>query len=524
MVLPKILREECANCKIGWFLHIPFPSSEIYRMMPVRKELLEGICSANLVGFHTYDYARHFLSSVVRVAALECSPKGVEFGSHFCHLGVFPIGIDPEFFTKLLMTKQSVLNRREELARKFKGKKIILGVDRVDYIKGMPHKLLAMERLLCRYPEWLGQVVLVQIGVPTRMMVEEYQMLSSQVNVMVGSINGQFGTLDYQPVHYINRNVAPEELVSLYNLADVCMVTSVRDGMNLVSHEYVICQGVPPITVQTQHGWQKGVLVLSEFAGSAQSLSGALRVNPWNTEQLATSLNQALLMPPIERELRHQRLHEYISVNTASSWARSFVTDLREAGLNADDALKNVVDISPLPTKSVMKAYKNSKNRLIIIDFDGNLSKTSFMGQESPMLQVLSNCFSRSFVQKRPKWLFYFHFSFNKYHKSEPVCNICFFKGKNKNKPPIYDIFFFWRRTSLSFKPCFWYTPFPSVCPLYLLPSFSFLPFLPFPCARCATCLWPFQKMTKTPSRLCRAGKRWPFPYWLSFFTLLFFY
>lgn len=201
MLLPAMLREEInngpnkrKNVKLGFFLHTPFPSSEIYRILPVRNEILQGVLHCDLVGFHTYDYARHFLSSCARILGLPTTPNGVEFQGKLVTVGAFPIGIDPEKFSQGL-TKPSVVRRIETLEKKFEGVKLMVGVDRLDYIKGVPQKLHALEVFLTEHPEWIGKVVLVQVAVPSRQDVEEYQNLRAVVNELVGRINGKFGML-----------------------------------------------------------------------------------------------------------------------------------------------------------------------------------------------------------------------------------------------------------------------------------------------------------------------------------------
>ena len=195
--------------------------------------------------------------------------------------------------------------------------------------------------------------------------MEEYQHLASRVNQLVGRINGTYGTLEHAPIHYINQSVEQHELAALYNIADVCFVTSVRDGMNLVSHEYAVCQ-----ERQCSHREAPGVLVLSEFAGSAQSLSGAVRVNPWNTDEMASALHQALTMSPPERELRHLKLYRYVTTHTASFWAKSFLADLQYACKRSEKVTK----LLKLPTQQVVADYTNSRHRVIICDYDGTLA------------------------------------------------------------------------------------------------------------------------------------------------------
>lgn len=321
MLLPQMLRQKIGatkkNVKIGFFLHTPFPSSEIYRILPVRKEILEGVLSCDLIGFHTYDYARHFLSSVSRIVSkVSILPNGIEYQDRSIGIGAFPIGIDVDKFIQGLQ-KESVLKRIQQLKNKFGDTKVIVGVDRLDYIKGVPQKLHAFEIFLDTHPEWIGKVVLVQVAVPSRGDVEEYQSLRATVNELVGRINGKFGTVEFVPIHFMHKSIPFDELISLYRVSDVCLVSSTRDGMNLVSYEYIACQQE-----------NNGVLVLSEFAGAAQSLNGALIVNPWNTEELSDAINESLTLPSEKKAFNFQRLFEYISKYTSGYWGESFVKEL----------------------------------------------------------------------------------------------------------------------------------------------------------------------------------------------------
>lgn len=319
MLLPAMLREEIGQSKkikLGFFLHTPFPSSEIYRVLPVRREVLLGVLQCDLIGFHTYDYARHFLSSVARILRLTPSPNGVEFDGRMVSVGAFPIGIDTEKFVRGL-TQSTVMTRMKSLQNKFDGTKIIVGVDRLDYIKGIPQKFHAFEIFLTEHPEWIGKVVLVQVAVPSRQDVEEYQNLRAVVNELVGRINGRFGTVEFTPIHFLHKSINFEELISLYAISDACLVSSTRDGMNLVSYEYVACQQE-----------KKGSLILSEFTGAAQSLNGSLIVNPWNTEDLSNSIFEALTLPEEKRISNHQKLFKYISKYTSTYWGENFVNEL----------------------------------------------------------------------------------------------------------------------------------------------------------------------------------------------------
>ena len=281
------------------FLHTPFPASEYYRVLKVREELLQGVMSANLVAFHVYDYIRHFLSSVVQLTSLETTPTGVDatpMGGVLVKCATMPIGIEPRDFSEKLKTSE-VQEWIDHLQLEYAGKKVILGVDRLDYMKGIPHKLKAFDRFLLDNPDWVGWCVLVQVAVPSRLDVAEYQKLKKVVHEMVGDICGRHSSLTGgPPVVYLDQSMDMDQLTALYRIADVCLITSLRDGMNLVSYEYVATQ-------EDKHG----VLILSEFAGAAQSLGAAsIRTNPWNLRETAEAIHKALTMSDEERAARHE--------------------------------------------------------------------------------------------------------------------------------------------------------------------------------------------------------------------------
>lgn len=313
-----ISSERIPDVKIGFFLHTPFPSSEIYRILPVRREILLGILFCDLIGFHTYDYARHFLSSCTRILGLPTMPNGVEFEGRLAHVGTFPIGIEPSSFIKNL-EKESVKSRIAQLEQRFNGVKVIVGVDRLDYIKGVPQKLHALELFLTQHPEWIGKVVLVQLAVPSRQDVEDYQNLRSTVNELVGRINGRFGTVEFMPIHFMHKSLAFDELCALYAISDVCLVTSTRDGMNLVSYEYIACQQA-----------RQGAMILSEFAGAAQSLNGSIVVNPWDPQQVADAIHEAVTMDTETRAENHRKLFKYVNKYSAAFWGTSFIKEMNK--------------------------------------------------------------------------------------------------------------------------------------------------------------------------------------------------
>ncbi|KAG0210688.1 Trehalose-6-P synthase/phosphatase complex synthase subunit [Mortierella sp. GBA43] len=379
MLLPKLLRDEVSNSrqsgeptkdiKIGFFLHTP--------ILPVRKEILLGVLNSDLIGFHTYDYARHFLSSCTRILGLSTMPNGVDFQGRYAHVGTFPIGIDPEKFAEGLK-EPKVIDRIRSLREKFKGVKVIVGVDRLDYIKGVPQKMHALEVFLSEHPEWIGKVVLVQVAVPSRQDVEEYQSLRAVVNELVGRINGQYGTIEFQPIHFLHKSVNFEELVALYAASDVCLISSTRDGMNLVSYEYICCQ-------HENHG----VLILSEFAGAAQSLNGSIIVNPWNTSELAEAIYEAVTMPEETRKSNLQKLYRYVTKYTAAYWGLSFVNELRRVSEEFDHRMA----LPKLTVDRVLQARdKSTRNKVVFFDYDGTLTTTHKLPEfANPASHIIDN-------------------------------------------------------------------------------------------------------------------------------------
>ena len=268
LLLPAMLRKRVETAAIGLFIHTVQPSSEIFRCLPRRDALLRGMLGANMIGFQTYTYARHFVSTCTRVLGLESSVTGVEYEGHNVITSIFPIGIDVVRTRKLSHTP-GVRNRMQALRDKYKNRRIIIGRDKLDQIKGVYQKLIAFERFLEEYPQWQDKVVLIQVTSPSR-----YETPGSEARVsdLVSRINGRYGSISFSPIHYIHQNIEREEYYALLSVADVALITSVRDGMNTTSLEYIVCQED-----------NCGPVILSEFTGTAQSMSAALLVNPWDS-------------------------------------------------------------------------------------------------------------------------------------------------------------------------------------------------------------------------------------------------
>ncbi|HTJ42956.1 MAG TPA: trehalose-phosphatase [Kofleriaceae bacterium] len=316
LLAARALRRHGHRGAIGLFLHVPFPSRDLFETLPWYRELLDGMLAFDLVGFHTEQWAEHFRETVAGVRGVRFERDRVVRGDDVTTIGVFPIGVDPEAFAAKSSPSPEIAGLRSALG----GRRMILGVDRLDYSKGIPERLLAFEHLLERFPEWRGQVSLVQISVPSRADVPEYAELRSRVENLVGRINGHFGEADWVPVRYLYRSYDRDMLAELYRLADVALVTPLRDGMNLVAKEFVAAQDPA----------QPGVLVLSRFAGAAAELVDAVLTNPFHPDGLAADLDRALRMSIAERVARQHRLYTKVCGNTPAQWADRFLSRLAE--------------------------------------------------------------------------------------------------------------------------------------------------------------------------------------------------
>lgn len=360
MLLPRLLREAAPDAAIGFFLHIPFPSSDVFRILPRREELLTGLLGADLIAFQTHAHLQHFRSSLLRILGLGSRMDRVLVKGRFARLEALPIGIAPWEFTNLLDHDPGVTTSLDEIRRRYAGQRLLLAVDRLDYTKGIPERLRAFRRLLKRSPALRGKVALIQVAVPSRERVPRYRELQTEVNQLVGEINGEFGTPEWTPLVYIRRSVPRPELVALYAAADVGWVTPLRDGMNLVAKEYVACQ---------RGG--AGLLLLSEFAGAAAEMGEAFLVNPYDEDHVAAALERALELPEEERRERMAALQGRILRNNSMAWAERFLAHLREAA--ASRAHARTTGPARLPMKEVVKRFGAAHRRLLLLDYDGTL-------------------------------------------------------------------------------------------------------------------------------------------------------
>lgn len=368
MLLPKMLRERLPGATIGFFLHIPFPSSEVFRLLPKSERILEGLLGANLIGVHTYDYGRHLVSSFGRVLGVDFDEDWAS-RDRVARVGVFPLGVDVESFENRALSSP-VEARRDEIRTDMRGRKLILGVDRMDYTKGLPLRLKAFSHLLERRPDLRNKVSFIQLAVPSRETVQSYIDLKEEVDRLVGSINGRFGAAGYSPVNYFYRSVTPDELVALYRAADIMFVTPIRDGMNLVAKEYVASKVD-----------DDGMLVLSEFAGAAAEMGEALLHNPWDIEGTAKMLERAVDCDPHERRDRMRALRRRVAKNDIHQWVNRYLGGLDEVGVQLTEAVAAEQAGSGWQ-KELRDRFKGAARGLCVLDYDGTLMEL----QSSPEL------------------------------------------------------------------------------------------------------------------------------------------
>jgi trehalose 6-phosphate synthase/phosphatase len=268
LLVPKLVRESIPDAVLGLFVHTPFPSSEVFRCLPRRKEILDGMLGANLVCFQTYSYSRHFISTCIRVCGYETTTRGIDVEGHVTAVMHCPVGIDAERVARDI-TRPGIKPKLEALRNLYEGKKIIVGRDKLDVVKGVLQKLRAFEKLLQDYPQWVGNVVMIQVTSPA---LTDSPKLERMVSELVAHINGEFGSLDFIPVHHYHQTLKKDEFYALLSVADLAVITPLRDGMNTTSMEFVIAQ----------NDTGKNPSVLSEFMGISKNMEDALLVNPWN--------------------------------------------------------------------------------------------------------------------------------------------------------------------------------------------------------------------------------------------------
>lgn len=361
MMVPHMLRQSVPDATIGFFLHIPFPSYEIFRLLPTewKRSILQGMLGADLIGFHTHDYVQHFIQSAKMVLRIENSFNTVQYDNRLIKADLFPISIDYDKFRQAI-TDELVVTICESLEKKFAGQKIIFSVDRLDYTKGLIYRLKGFEEFLERYPEWIEKVVFILNVIPSRDDIAAYATRRKEIEERVSGINGRYSTLHWQPLIYRYNHLGFEEMCSLYQIADVALITPLRDGMNLVAKEYVAsCL-------------DKGVLILSELTGAASELNEAVQVNPTDATEVADAISIALNMPLVEQRSRLSYMQRRIAEYNVTKWINDFLDTLDQT--KEEQSLQKINILDAATIDNMLNEFAVADRRCILLDYDGTLA------------------------------------------------------------------------------------------------------------------------------------------------------
>jgi trehalose 6-phosphate synthase/phosphatase len=361
MLFPKLLRDQMPGANIGFFLHIPFPSYEIFRLIPRDWgiEILEGMLGSDVIGFHTHDYTQYFLRNVLRILGHEHNLGQMILPNRIVKADTFPLGIDYNKFNKAHEI-DDVKKERDELSRTLNVKKTIFSVDRLDYTKGIINRLHGYELFLEKNPSWHKNIVFILVVVPSRVSIEHYQNMKNRIDELVGKINGKYGCLTWNPIVYQFKSLTFPALSALYNLSDVALITPLRDGMNLVAKEYVASRTD-----------DKGVIILSEFAGAAKEMGEAIIINPNHKEEIAKAILSAVEMPESEQRTRINLMQTRLQTYDVKRWAGDFLQTLSIIKEEQKKFELHFLSISVM--KKINEAYSKAAKRLLLLDYDGTL-------------------------------------------------------------------------------------------------------------------------------------------------------
>ncbi|MBN1524225.1 MAG: bifunctional alpha,alpha-trehalose-phosphate synthase (UDP-forming)/trehalose-phosphatase [Spirochaetales bacterium] len=358
MLLPELIRQSAVDIRIGYFLHIPFPSYEIFRLLPQRREIVDGLLGSDFIGFHTFSYLRHFMSTVLRLKGYTARFGTIDTGTRNVRAEICPMGIDYRRFAE--SDTKGIRREMKNIMRVVGKKKIILSIDRLDYTKGISHRLRAFELFLQNYPEYREKVVLIMVAVPSRITIGRYRELKEKVDRMVGKINGAFTTMKWSPIWYMYKAVPFDTMMAMYKSADVALLTPLRDGMNLIAKEYIAAK---------TNG--SGTIIISEMAGVAEELSEALHVNPHNISEIAVQIKHALEMTEEEKVRNLHAMQERLKKYDVFKWAQSFIERLLQMDNTTSES--NVQTSNQLDMQKVDEDFQKAEKRTIILDYDGTL-------------------------------------------------------------------------------------------------------------------------------------------------------
>jgi len=368
MLLPQMIREQNPEITIGLFIHIPFPSFELFRLLPWRLDVIEGMLGADLIGFQIYDHVRHFMSSARRLLGVDSVFNQISIGERTLKVDVFPKGINYDRFRNKALSIHSDQTRPSSIEKEMKLfkdsgqlEKLIISIDKLDYTKGIPQRIRAFERFLQTYPEYLGKVSLIVQAIPSGETSESYFNLKSKVDELVGRVNGNYGSITWTPIRYLNQEFSMDERIDLYSLSDIALILPLRDGMNLVAKEFVA----------SRHNGE-GVLILSELAGASKELHEALLVNPNNLDDIAEAIREAIEMPKEEQVRRNSVMMQRLQRYTVERWAKEFIKNLEGVKEIQQVNLTRKINITRI--RQIVDAYNETTQRILFLDYDGTLS------------------------------------------------------------------------------------------------------------------------------------------------------
>lgn len=358
MLLPGMIKSKLPEVNIVLFIHIPFPSFEIFRLLPWREKILEGMLGADLIGFHTYDYVRHFLSCVRRIFGYETVFNRISIGERTLKVDAFPKGIN---YARFLEKKDQYLSEQINIPDKDSDDKIILSIDKLNYTKGIPIRLRAFELFLEENPQYLEKVSLILLALSSGEKSMFYESLKREVDEAVGRINGNFGTITWMPVRYLNREFSIDELIEMYAIADIALILPLRDGMNVVAKEFIASRFN-----------NDGVLILSEMAGASKELHESLIVNPNNLGEVVVAIKNAIQMPKEEQERRISVMKNRLERYTIDRWANEIMKSLAAVMESQKSSLTRKISSGHM--KKILNAYREADKRILFLDYDGTLS------------------------------------------------------------------------------------------------------------------------------------------------------
>lgn len=406
MLLPSMLREARPDLNIGYFHHIPFPSSEIFRNLPQRKTVLKGLLGADIIGFHTYDYVRHFMTCVTRILGKDVSLNQIQLFDRTVKVGAFPLGIDVKRIHEAMTSDMYKKTEKEMLDVVGEHKTVYLGIDRLDHTKGIPQRLMAFGALLEKHPELAKQISFIQICVPSRENVKAYRQLKLEVERLVGEVNGRHASPGHTPIQYMYRTFRPEEVYAFMKKSDVAVVTPVRDGLNLVCKEFVACKGEEP-----------GTLILSEFAGAAAELGEAILVNPYNIDEMADAMYKAFMMPGDERKAKMSASYNRVASYNNETWFKDY---MQSWTTNVDAKHRQSAPVTAETLAELKSRFAEGTTTNIFIDYDGTLVPIARRPELAAPSAELKDLFSKLnphvnivIVSGRPRTFFDEHFDKN---------------------------------------------------------------------------------------------------------------